>query len=134
MLTALKKILILVLALLQLMAPLVHAHIADDRLGVGLHIPGLEHYNVASDAPEIKALAHDAASDNLVIGIDSGIRLDLNDNGPLQDQACFLDQGGFPENRTLLSHQINFSPHQPPSISFVFASSPQSPRAPPVSN
>ena len=135
MFSALKKIVIIVLALLQLMAPLVHAHISDTPSGAGLHIPGLEIYSVVRDAPEIQALVHDAVCENQIIAIDSGIRLNLSDydSDPIQGEAYISYQDALPKQPALLSHYINFSPHRYRLIPFAIVLSPQSPRAPPAS-
>jgi hypothetical protein len=136
MFTALKKILVIVLALLQLVAPLVHAHTSDDLPGAGLHIPGLELYSATQDLPEIQALLRASTNECLTIEIDAGIHYEPADFNidHLQDEACFLYQDGFSNHQVLLSHQINFSPHRQHLISLAFVLSPLAPRAPPILN
>lgn len=134
MFTALKKILVIVLALLQLVAPLVHAHTSGDLPGMGVHIPGLELYSAAQDLPEVQALIRVTPNNNLIIDIDAGIHHEMADSGTdlLQHEVCFLYQDGFPNHQALLSHQINFSPHRRHLLSRIFALSPHVPRAPPT--
>ena len=136
MFTALKKILVIVLALLQLVAPLVHAHASDDFPGNGLHIPGLELYSATQDLQEIQTQLRASTNECLIITINAGIHYEPADfsNDQPQHEACFLYQDESPNHQVLLSHQINFSPHRQHLISLAFVLSPLAPRAPPILN
>ena len=136
MFTALKKILITVLILLQLVAPLVHAHASGDWPGTGLHVPGLEKYSVDRSMPETQALMQVSTGECLIIDIDSGLRQEVNanDSDQRQDQVFLLYQDGLPDRHILLGHQINFSPHLQLLIPVAFLLSPLIPRAPPAIN
>ncbi|MGR9116161.1 MAG: hypothetical protein ACU85E_10375 [Gammaproteobacteria bacterium] len=136
MLTALKKNLVIILALLQSIAPLVHAHTSEQTAVTGLHIPGLEFYSDAQTLPEIQALAQALTDECLIIGIDSGIRQESGDCGAdrQQDQVCLIGQDTLTKHQVLLRHQVNFSPHRLHFLSLTFALSPLTPRAPPSLN
>ena len=51
MFTTLRKFIVIFLVLLQLIAPLVHAHAGEDISNTGLHVPGLEMYSVDRQSP-----------------------------------------------------------------------------------
>ena len=85
MLTSLRKFTVIFLAILQLIAPLVHAHVGEkagflSHSGVGaLHVPGLERYSVdrsiyPAEAIHYKVSTHDFSSDGMLIGINAGIK------------------------------------------------------------
>ena len=75
MLSAFRKSLIIVLAMLQLFAPLLHAHTGiNDFTQGGLHIPGLESYPSNQDAPVFQSVNHDWDSEGLLVVVDAGIK------------------------------------------------------------
>ncbi|MGZ8137233.1 MAG: hypothetical protein ACXWTQ_07865, partial [Methylococcaceae bacterium] len=59
MLTTLRKFTVIFLAILQLIAPLVHAHAGEKTSDLGLHVPGLEMYGVKHDALMSQAVNYD---------------------------------------------------------------------------
>ena len=65
--------LICVLALLQLAAPLVHAHSGKDHAVTGFHVPGLEFISSRNDSTAANAAAIQTATDGIIIGVGSGI-------------------------------------------------------------
>ncbi len=110
MFLASRLVIVVLLALLQLIAPLVHAH-ANNCFVTGmpheqtkLHIPGLElylkpHLEMSSDTLwQIRRVALNAPAEGMVIGVDTGIKqkqqLDLcdsdNDCGVLMIALVFL--------------------------------------------
>ncbi len=131
MLTVSRKSLILVLALLQLCAPLVHAHTNENSPNHGLHIPGLELYGINQHAPVMQNVNVDWDAEGLLITVDAGIK-------NLQDISVEKPGHSF---AMLPSHQLqvcalpendgNFSP-QRQSFSFQRYLSTLSPRAPPA--
>jgi hypothetical protein len=62
MFTTLRKFTVIFLAILQLIAPLVHAHAGEKNSSLGLHVPGLEIYGVEHDALMSQAISHDFSS------------------------------------------------------------------------
>ncbi len=69
-----RKSLVMLLAMLQFFAPLVHAHSGNSSFSHGLHIPGLESYAYvqdAIDAPDVNAGIH---AEGLLIVMDAGIK------------------------------------------------------------
>ncbi|PKM12786.1 MAG: hypothetical protein CVV13_04045 [Gammaproteobacteria bacterium HGW-Gammaproteobacteria-3] len=126
MFTALKKLLLIILALLQWLSPLVHAHVADDLQGAGLHIPGLEKYSVSPDEEQLQPLAEA----DLIITIASGVHDEPThfDAGQAPDKSCCSYQISFFNQ---IPHQpINFSPHLRPLSFPAIVLSPLVPRAP----
>ena len=128
--TALRNILILLLATLQLMSPLVHAHVGEEMPGTGLHRHGLEIYDHSHDAPLLTSDTSHLGIDSHVICINTGIKL----SKPLLTDSSV--NYGQPQYNSLVNVQwlafsVNFSPwqgHVKTSLSFH----PFSPRAPPV--
>ena len=54
MIAVIRKNLLFLLVMLQLVAPLVHAHIGSNSFNQGLHIPGLELYRVNQEEPVVQ--------------------------------------------------------------------------------
>jgi hypothetical protein len=131
MLAQLRKYLILVLAMLQFFAPLVHAHTGDKYFNQGLHIPGLESYLAHQDAPVSQKVKVDWDAEGLLVVVDTGIKStqDISVAGTASDFALLpsdqLRVTALPENDN------NFSPQR---HSFSFRRLPPlfSPRAPPA--
>ncbi len=65
MFTTLRKFTVIFLAILQLFAPLVHAHTGEKSSELGLHVPGLEMYGVEHDASVFQAVNYDSSSDRI---------------------------------------------------------------------
>jgi len=74
-LSALRFLLIIVLALLQGIAPLVHAHAGGDVLDRDghLHLPGLETYAHSDSTAQVCAAINAVNADSVAIGVLSGI-------------------------------------------------------------
>ncbi len=66
--------LFIILALLQLVTPLVHAHTGEESIKQGLHLPGYEHYSVNLDTPEYHIVTHPTAENCSIIGVATGIK------------------------------------------------------------
>jgi hypothetical protein len=73
MIPTLQKITIIVLALLQLAAPLVHAHGQTETVGTGLHVPGLESLAIGNDVNGVSSLITPQHSENFLLDISTGI-------------------------------------------------------------
>lgn len=144
MLMTLRKFTVIFLAMLQLFAPLVHAHVGEKtgllpNSGLAtLHVPGLEKYNVDHDAliPPVEmsycnVSTHDASSDGMLIGIDAGIK-DRQDNTSVDlNQSHYLYQQAAIFKIAISSFDVNFSPQSQLFVSRLFIPS-LSPRAPPA--
>lgn len=121
---------IVYLVILQLVAPLVHAHTKAVSQDLGLHVPGLElyapdHNNRAS----LEATNYQTHEHGLLVGIDTGLKLAtlfLDDTNDAATEQKFI----VPQ-LDLLCYEINFSPQTRQFTPIVFSKS-LSPRAPPV--
>jgi hypothetical protein len=131
MLVLLRKHLILVLAMLQFFAPLVHAHTGDKNFNQGLHIPGLESYLASHDATVFQDVNIDWDSEGLLVVVGAGIK---------NPQGIFVEspKGGvalLPSSRLqitdLIKNDNNFSP-QSQSFNLPRLLYTLSPRAPPA--
>ncbi|NOT13292.1 MAG: hypothetical protein HOP23_15905 [Methylococcaceae bacterium] len=128
---------VIFLALLQFVAPLVHAHAGEERQTVStswsanLHIPGLESYAVEYKTLMLVPASHQYDATGVIVSVDSGIQ---------QKQAYLIDD---PDDGYMLPPQLvathssfsffdsNFSPHVPIRISWFLPAS-HTPRAPPA--
>ena len=76
MILTLQRFLLVFLGLLQLVAPLVHAHSHQDFPQFGLHLPTLEIYSVTHTEPS-SVMQQNAAlfgNDETVVGVSTGIK------------------------------------------------------------
>ncbi len=128
----LRRFLLIFLSLLQLVAPLVHAHSGNNFAQFGLHLPSFEVYSYrhTANTPALQATDPHNHSESGIVSISTGIK---NQQHSLDDLPPLLYFPPYPPliSPALSSHQINFSPPQLHSTK-TFAHSPQSPRAPPV--
>jgi hypothetical protein len=74
MLSVFRKSLVIMLAMLQLFAPLVHAHAGNSSFNQGLHIPGLELYRTNQDTSVSQAVNVNWDSEGLLVVVDAGIK------------------------------------------------------------
>lgn len=125
MFTTLRKFIIIFLALLQLIAPLVHAHAGEDISNTGLHVPGLEMYSADHDTQMSQAISHDG----VMIGVDVGMK-DKKMNADLTN-SHYLPQQISVFNPALSPFDHNFTPQAQQFICRLFIPS-LSPRAPPA--
>ena len=68
------KFLIVILALLQLVAPLVHAHADEKHSSQEIHLPGLEHFDVTPDSSTYHATTQPAYKTYSIISVGTGIK------------------------------------------------------------
>jgi hypothetical protein len=132
MILTLRRYLLVLLGLLQLVAPLVHAHSGNTFAQFGLHLPTFEVYSATKyqTSPALQSTDYLVNLDNTVVSISTGIQNQQNNADDLSPLLYFPPHPFF-ISRALSSCEINFSPHQLES-SKTFVHSPQSPRAPPV--
>jgi hypothetical protein len=131
MLLVLRKSLILVLAMLQLFAPLVHAHTGDKNFNQGLHVPGLEPYLKNQDAPVFQDVNLDWDSEGLLVVVGAGIKNPQDIAVENANSSFALLSSGQLRRSALFKKDNNFSP-QLRSFTFQRLLSTLSPRAPPA--
>lgn len=118
--------------LLQVIAPLVHAHTGQKIFDRGLHIPGLEAYDTleTSDAALLQLSPHHANSEGMVIDIHTGLKAKptqpTDDGSPL----VYIAPDAIQIQTRLSVFDSNFSPPITSAIVQLFARS-HSARAPP---
>ncbi|SJM91362.1 hypothetical protein [Crenothrix polyspora] len=128
----LRTVILFFLVLLQLIAPLVHAHTGEQIFNTGLHIPGLEAFDHAhnSDTPLLLQSASAHNSEGLLIGINTGLKAKhstaLDDN----DSPVYIIPTAAIVKTTLSQFDSNFSPQPlPPALQTLISAHPA--RAPP---
>lgn len=131
MFTTLRKFTVILLAILQLFAPLVHAHAGEKVSGLGLHVPGLERYDAEHDVSVFHAVSYDSGSDGIIVGIDAGMKDKQVNAASDLDSSLYLYQQAPVFNAAISPFDINFSPQAQPFICRLFIPS-LSPRAPPA--
>jgi hypothetical protein len=131
MLSALNKSLILVLAMLQLFAPLVHAHTGNNGFNQGIHIPGLESFHQNHDALVSQNVNLDKDSDGLLVMVDMGIKNPLAMIVEGADNSFTVLPPDQLRINPLPKSDSNFSP-QTKALASRRLSPSQSPRAPPA--
>lgn len=142
MFTRLRKFTVIFLAILQLIAPLVHAHAGEKISSLGLHVPGLEMYGVAQSASydfsaghigsrAIATLLPSPAVEGIIIGVDAGMKdkqvnaaADLDNSYYLHQQAPVFNAAIPPFDTTIPLQSQQF-------VCRLFIPS-LSPRAPPA--
>jgi hypothetical protein len=148
MFTALRKSTVIFLAILQLIAPLVHAHAGEKVSGLGLHVPGLEMYGVEHNAFVSQAISHDSSSgrigsrpiatlppspavEEIIVGVDAGMKdKQINAVADL-DNSHYLHQEIPALNAAISPFDTNFSPQAAQFVCRLFIPS-LAPRAPPA--
>jgi hypothetical protein len=129
MFIALRKSTVIFLAILQLIAPLVHAHAGEKVPDFGLHVHGLEMHGVEHDALAFQAIDYDFHSDGVIVGVAAGMKdkqviVDLDNGHYLHQQAPVF-------NAAISPFDTNFSPQSQQFVYRLFIPS-LSPRAPPA--
>ncbi len=131
MILVMRRYLLVLLVLLQMIAPLVHAHSGSDFARFGLHLPNLEVYTVADNqsSPAFQSLDYLASLDDAIVSISTGIQNTQSDSNDLLP-LLYFSPSPFVFSPALVSCEINFSPQTTPSFKTLYHS-PHSPRAPP---
>jgi hypothetical protein len=131
MLIVFRKSLVFILVMLQLFAPLVHAHSGSKDFNKGLHIPGLETFYINHDAAVVQKVNLDQDAEGLLVVVDAGIK---NPHDTIAETEK-VEFGFLPSSQILVSSlpfsDSNFSPQ---TLSFVFQKTHSTPRsrAPPA--
>jgi hypothetical protein len=144
MFTTLRKFTVIFLALLQLIAPLVHAHSGEKSPDLGLHVPGLEMYAIKHDvlmnhdfssgrfsSRPIAMFPPSLAVEGIMVGVDTGMKDKKMNPVTTSDQSHHPYQLSPIFKAALASFDINFPPQTAQVISRLFIPS-LSPRAPPA--
>ncbi len=131
MLPVIRQSFIIALAMLQLFAPLVHAHTGNNNFNQGLHVPGLEFYRANQDASVGQNVNADWDSEGLLVVVDAGIKNPQDTFVESTDHSFALLPPDQFQISALPENDSNFSPqHQ--SFSFRRLPATHSPRAPPA--
>lgn len=131
MLSALRFHLVVFLAMLQLIAPLVHAHAGEKISDLGLHVPGLEVYAAENTGLALKAVTYAVDAEALLFGVDAGIKHSPAHTDTDADQSYYLHHEIGLFNAPVSPFDTNFSPHSLPFVCRLLIPS-LSPRAPPA--
>ncbi|MEY3106788.1 MAG: hypothetical protein RIT35_961 [Pseudomonadota bacterium] len=129
-----RSFLVIVLTMLQCIAPLVHAHASEHIAKQGLHLPGFElsgSEHFASIAPEMKSLQNHVSIDGMIIVIDIGVKRNQYKHWITSDSNYYLHQQDVVFNVGASKVDTNYSPLVN-QINFLSLSSAHSSRAPPA--
>ena len=129
-----RSFLVIVLTLLQCIAPLVHAHASEHIAKQGLHLTGFElsgSEHFASIAPEMKSLQNHVSIDGMIIVIDIGVKRNQYKHWITSDSNYYLHQQDVVFNVGASKVDTNYSPLVN-QINFLSLSSAHSSRAPPA--
>ena len=128
-----RKFIVILLTLLQCIAPLVHAH-ASEHGGYrqGFHVPGFEQYGVQTQMlrVQIKKVQNNTSLEGLIVAVDIGHKQNPTNPSIDSDSDFFLHQQTtlFVPAVSRLNTSISSLPQQP--VYSFFSSSPPA-RAPP---
>ena len=128
-----RSFLVIVLTLLQCIAPLVHAHASEHIAKQGLHLPGFElsgSKHFASIAPEMKSLQNHVSIDGIIVVIDIGVKRNQYKHWITSDSNYYLHQQNVVFNAGDSNIDTYFTQHLK-QINFLSLSSAHSSRAPP---
>ena len=136
MFTTLRKFTVIFLAILQLIAPLVHAHAGEKDSDFGLHVHGLEMQGVEHDALEhdasvFHAVSYDFSSEGIIIGIDAGMKNKQVNTVADSDNSHYLHQQ-VPAFNVAISPFDTTTPSQSEQFVCRLFIPSLSPRAPPA--
>jgi hypothetical protein len=124
-----RKFIVIVLTLLQFIAPLAHAHAHGQGDGQGLHIPGLEGFSTRHNTA--KTLPCHAAIDGLLVVVDGGLkqqRASLTSNA--DNNVCLPQQASALNATAFRLDSISPQPQAFVATAFTPAHSPRAPPAP----
>lgn len=129
----LNKSVVIILAVLQFFAPLVHAHTGPNHINSGIHVPGLETY-LGKDyhAAELKNVNSNWQTEGLLVVVDAGIKNSQDLSFHNAGYSLFALVSDFFPAPSYTANAHNFSPHEKEIKFPQFFHTPQSPRAPPL--
>ncbi len=128
-----RKLLFIVLTMLQFVAPLVHGHANQPVSNQGLHVPGLEFYSTEHNSlnTQVKGLTNNIDLEGMVVAVDLGVKRNSTIFLDLPEYDYYLHQQSFIFPCCISRYDVNFSP-QPRRVNDKVLISPHSPRAPPI--
>lgn len=131
MILSVRRHLLVFLALLQLVAPLLHAHSGNDFARFGWHLPDFEIYSVENHQNSLSFQSLDCfiSLDDAIVSLSQGIQNRQNNADDLP--LLYFSPSHFCLSLALISCEVNFSP-QPLCRIATLVHPPQSPRAPPL--
>jgi hypothetical protein len=130
MIHPLRQSLIVLIALLQLVAPLVHAHSSGmQTVALGVHLPGLEFIAANNNMPSAHAEASRSDCCGILIGVSCGVQSAKSSID--MPAALHSHHEAIIFAADFIVATINFSPQHPPVFSTQTVLHPISPRAPP---
>lgn len=132
MFSSMRTFLLMLLAMLQFIAPLVHAHAGQSTSGKGLHLPGLERYQATDAVASPAAQLLSAHSGDFIFSVDQGIRPSRLTIAMGAPSDCCLSQ--ISRNFENAEPEPSFAIRYPPQFNRVislFSVAALSPRAPP---
>jgi hypothetical protein len=133
MFSTLRKFIVIVLTMLQFIAPLVHAHASEQGSKPGLHVPGLEQYDAENKMllAQMKTLQYNVSVEGMIVAVDVGIKqskktphADSDNNGYLHQQMVTFT--------TEVSRFDNHFSKRPQQLFYRLLIPSSPPRAPPV--
>ena len=134
MFSLLRTPIIVFLVLLQLFAPLVHAHTGEQIFTTGLHVPGLEAYVDAPSAKQTTAILRAASqqtdAEGILVDINTGLKAKHSKALDNTDTPLYITPDAVAITATLSEYDCNFSPQPQQTIAQLFAIA-HSARAPP---
>jgi hypothetical protein len=133
MFLTLRKFIVIFLTLLQLIAPLVHAHASEYPAKPGLHVPGLEQYGAENKTllARMQTMHYTVCADGIIVGVDTGLKQNRTNPQIDQDNDYYLHQKTVAFNPLVSRFDRHFSPQPHPPLYRFFIPSPP-PRAPPA--
>ncbi|MGZ8151932.1 MAG: hypothetical protein ACXW0Q_03340 [Methylovulum sp.] len=131
MFSTLRVVLVIFLAMLQLIAPLVHAHAHKKNSTLGLHIPGLESYGVDGNTFLSSTTNYYNSAGDVLVEVDSGIKENHGKSLVDLDNSYYLPSQAVVFRSSVSLFDINFSPPLQPFI-YRLITPAHTPRAPPV--
>ncbi|MFA5985411.1 MAG: hypothetical protein WC782_15445 [Methylococcaceae bacterium] len=130
MISVASKFLVLLLTLLQFIAPLVHAHTGSPNPEHGLHVPGLEQYSVVNNDSYLETTDQNKSSNSAIVAVNMGIKHINYTHSIIPPGHYWVSSADVFFNLTISSTDSNFSPQEllpNPQLYLAFSH----PRAPP---
>jgi hypothetical protein len=131
MFSSTRTCLLIFLAMLQFIAPLVHAHAGKQIPTFGLHVPGLEAYSAIDDALISEAAICYSCSEDFIFGVNDGIKQKRNHSGADNPHSFYLPQQAIVIRAVIPTYDTDFLDCSSPFIS-RFQPPSHPPRAPPA--
>ncbi len=130
MVNKLHKSFSVLLVLLQLIAPLVHAHSEAKYAPAGIHLPGLEYVQTDHQTSTIKANALLCVSEGVIVGIGSGLKQKAMP--PFDLVSPYSETSIKYFDATPNRYEVGFSPHIVAILTSQSFDPSRSSRSPPI--